>query len=180
MYKEKVEWLKNAREMMKDFPVCDSFVLDYVKKEDEVFKYELKSLGIIMNSINNNLDDIDYINEILINSKDKDIQNLCLEEMNERKNNIINYCNLVDDFFLKDRLIKHFDILKEESDKKIDDYSKHICTYVYNNSYVNAINKEKRKLKNINSCLLVLNGRCPELINNYTDNLNKKHKLTLI
>jgi len=179
MYKENVEWLKNAKELMKDYPVCDSFMSDYSHKEKEVFIYELTSFRIIMNSINNNIDDIDFISGLLDSSNDSDITIMGLEEINNRKNNILDYCSMVDNFYLKDNIINFYNSLKDDCNKVIEENSKHICTFAYNNSYVQRINEEKRKLKDINSSLLILSGKGPEIIIDYTDKINNSKKLVL-
>ncbi len=119
-YNEKVEWLREAKEAMKDTPFCDEFYVDLVNVETEVYNYERNVFGVIKNSIKGNMNEINQLDQATNDCKSLDFKNYCEAEKNNHIQNIRELCFQVQKFYFLDRIRLQYKTIEPTEDNKND------------------------------------------------------------
>ena len=172
MIKDKIEWLNEV----KGNYVCDALHSQIIRTEKEVLDYELNVFFVTMKYIQNDIDNYNYISDLQKKNKSKESNDYFDEQIDLLRDDVIDKCLLVDDFYSKDKLIKMYESAKGDCSRNVANIKKKL-RYNINPSIVNDLYCEQALLDEINLSLDVLNGTYIEKYNLKDDSKKKSLKL---
>lgn len=172
MIKEKIEWLNEV----KGNYVCDALHSQIIKAEKEVLDYELNVFFVTMKYIQSDIKQYNYISDLKEKVKSCEFNDYCDEQINLLRQDVIDKCLIVNDFYSKDKIIKMYESAKGDVSKNVSNIKKKL-RYNINPSVVNELYNEQSNLDEINLSLDVLRGTYIDKYNLKDSSKNKSLNL---
>ena len=170
-YKEKVEWLKQVEPTLDS--TSEEIKQQFAQLQSEVFTFESKMFEVIMNSLESELQQIDFITKSMETNIDSNYQEYADNEIARHRQIISEYGNQVDNLYTKDTIISVYESSKLACNERIE-YSNRVLAENPEDSVSLASKDTDELLMNgIEHSLAVLKGISMELQDVNMENANQ-------